>query len=89
MNIKYNHFTEVSTCPENVIGLSTSSNCSIRMNKFGIDFRGRIIDKPIFLLTNQTAVDELRKISHLYNQQQISKGKYIDVQLVDWIFFVR
>jgi hypothetical protein len=88
MNITDNHFTEVSTCPENFIGLSTSSNCSIRKNKFGIDFRGRIIDKPIFLLTNQTAVDELRKISDLYNQQQISKGKYIGVQLVDCSFFL-
>jgi hypothetical protein len=82
MNVTDNHFTEVSICPENFIGLSTSPTCSIRKNKYGIDFRGRNINKPIFLLTNQTAVDQLRAVSQLYNQQQVSKGKFIDAQLV-------
>jgi len=78
------HFTEVSTCPEKFIG---SSNCSIRKNKYGIDFRGIFIDKPIFLLTNQTTVEQIREISYLYNQQQVFKGKYIDAQLVFFVFY--
>ncbi len=73
------HFTEVNTCPENFLG--TSSTCAIRKNQYGIDFRGRFIDKPIFLLTNQTAVEQIKEISYLYNQQEIFKGKYIDAQL--------
>ncbi|CAF3685932.1 unnamed protein product [Rotaria sp. Silwood1] len=62
MNTTNNHhFTEVNNCPENLIDLSISTNCSIRKNKYGINFRGISIDKPIFLLTNQTIVDDLRK----------------------------
>ncbi len=79
MNITDDYFTEVSTCPEN---FNDSSTCSIRKNKYGIDFRGILIDKPIFLLTNQTTVEQIREISYLYNQKEISKGKYIDAQLV-------
>jgi hypothetical protein len=82
MNTTDDPFTEVNTCPENFIG---SSKCSIRKNPNGIDFRGRLIDKPIFLLTNQTVIEQIREISYLYNQQEISKGKYIDAQLVHWI----
>ena len=81
-NVTDNHFTEVSACPEYVLGLSTSASCLIRRNKHGIDFRGQLIDKPIFLLNNQTLVNRIRELSHIYNQQQISKGKYIDPQLV-------
>lgn len=80
-NIDDNHFTEVSTCPE-------SSNCSIRKNKFGIDFRGRIIDKPIFLLKNRTMINKLREVSYLYNQRQITKGKFIDAQFVFCFIFI-
>jgi hypothetical protein len=75
MNITDNHFTEVGICPEN---FNSSSTCLIRKNKYGIDFRGIFINKPIFLLTNQTAVEQIKEISYLYNQQKISKGKYID-----------
>jgi hypothetical protein len=64
MNITDNHFTEMGICPENFMD---SSNCSIRKNKYGIDFRGKNINKPIFLLTNQTAVDQLKQVSQLYN----------------------
>ncbi len=83
INTTDDSFTEVNTCPENFIG---SSTCSIRKNSYGIDFRGRLIDKPIFLLTNQTMIEQIKEISYLYNQQEISKGKYIDAQSVRWIF---
>jgi hypothetical protein len=83
MNTTDDSFTEVNICPENFIG---SSTCSIRRNPYGIDFRGRLIDKPIFLLTNQTMIEQIKEISYLYNQQEISKGKYIDAQSVRWIF---
>ncbi|CAF1033425.1 unnamed protein product [Rotaria sp. Silwood1] len=90
MNTTNNHhFTEVNNCPENLIDLSISTNCSIRKNKYGIDFRGISIDKPIFLLTNQTIVDDLRKISYLYNQQQISKGKYINVHMKSYAYGIK
>ncbi|CAF5134873.1 unnamed protein product, partial [Rotaria sp. Silwood1] len=56
---------------------------------YGIDFRGISIDKPIFLLTNQTIVDDLRKISYLYNQQQISKGKYINVHMKSYAYGIK
>ncbi|UJR31342.1 hypothetical protein I4U23_018837 [Adineta vaga] len=81
-------FTEVSTCPDDSIGLSKTTNCSIRKNKFGIDFRGMKIDKPIFLLTNQSIIDELRKLSQVYNQQQIFKGIYIDVHMKSYAYGV-
>lgn len=76
-------FTEVGTCPDDYIEPLKTSNCSIRKNNYGIDFRGIKIDKPIFLLTNQTFIDELRRLYQLYNQQQISKGQDVRVQLVD------
>jgi hypothetical protein len=86
MNTTDDSFTEVNTCPENFIG---SSTCSIRKNPNGIDFRARLIDKPIFLLTNQTMIEQIREISYLHNQQEISKGKYIDAQSVRWIYFIQ
>ncbi|CAF2743095.1 unnamed protein product [Rotaria sp. Silwood2] len=89
MNINDTHFTEVNTCPEDFIGLSKSTNCSIRINKYGIDFRGISIDKPIFLLTNQTMIDDLRKVSYLYNQQQISKGKYINAHMKSYPYGIK
>ncbi|CAM4777126.1 unnamed protein product [Rotaria magnacalcarata] len=80
------HFTEVSTCPEDFIGASISSNCSIRKNTYGIDFRGTFIDKPIFLLTNQTMVDEFRKLSRLYNHKQAFKGRYINAHMKSYAY---
>ncbi|CAF1486940.1 unnamed protein product [Adineta steineri] len=89
MNITNNYFSEVSTCPDNYVGSSISSNCSIRKNIYGIDFRGINIDKPIFLMTNQTVVDELKKLSYLYNEQQISKDKYIGVHMKSYPYGIK
>ena len=75
-----NHFTEVQTCPEHMIGLTAQTNCSIRKNPSGIDFRGIRIDKPIFLLTNATAVAILRNFSQIYNHRQLFKSQRIDAQ---------
>lgn len=73
-NTSEDSFTEATTCPEN---FGDSSSCSIRKNQYGIDFRGKSIDKPIFLLTNQTAVEQIKD---LYNQQVNSRRKSIDAQ---------
>jgi hypothetical protein len=70
-------FSEVGVCPDDS---TSSSQCSIRKNKNGIDFRAMRIDKPIFLLTNQTAVGELRAVYRSYNRQQMTERKYIGVQ---------
>lgn len=70
-------FTEMTKCPEN---FGDSSSCSIRKNPYGINFRGKSIDKPIFLLINETAVKQIKDISYSYNQQEKFKGKFIDAQ---------
>lgn len=79
LNLTDNYFTEVGVCPEN---FNDSSTCSIRKNPYGINFRGIFIDKPIFLLTNQTVVEQIKELSYLYNQQEISKGLYVYAQFV-------
>ena len=76
-NTNEDSFTEVTTCPEN---FGDSSTCSIRKNQYGLNFRGKSIDKPIFLLTNQTAVEKIKEISFLYNRQESSRRKFIDAQ---------
>lgn len=70
-------FTEVTTCPEN---FGDSSSCSIRKNQYGINFRGKSIDKPIFLLTNQTVVEQIKEVSYLHNHQESFRRKFIDAQ---------
>ena len=76
-NTSENSFTEMARCPENSVD---SASCSLRKNPNGIDFRGKSIDKPIFLLTNETAVKQIKEISYSYNQQRNFKEKSIDAQ---------
>jgi hypothetical protein len=74
---KGKYFAEVNSCPED---LNASSTCSIRKNEFGIDFRAIRIDKPIFMINNRTAIDHLKRLSYVYNQQGDARGKHVDVQ---------
>lgn len=83
-NLTNKHFTEVNICPENYIG---STNCLIRKNSYGIDFRNININKPIFLLNNQTIINQLKQMSYLYNQQKLFKDKYIHAQLIFFLFW--
>lgn len=78
-NSTTNGFTEVGVCPDDEVG---SSNCSIRRNQQGIDFRAMRIDKPIFLVTNRTAIAMLRQFYHQYNHAQMSGGRYVGVRSV-------
>ena len=69
--LKDDHFTEVNQCPEH---FNSSTICSIRKNTNGIDFRRIMINKPIFLLANQTVVEQIKEIS------MNSKGKLLHAQ---------
>ncbi|CAF1016251.1 unnamed protein product [Adineta ricciae] len=81
-------FTEVGTCPDDYIEPLKTSNCSIRKNKYGIDFREIKIEKPIFLLANQTFINELRRLYQLYNQQQVSQGQDVHVHMKSYAYGV-
>ena len=72
-----NYFTEVNSCPED---LNASATCLIRKNEYGIDFRAIQINKPIFMINNRTAIDQLKKLSYVYNQQGNARGQHVDVQ---------
>ena len=65
--------SEVGQCPDD-------PQCQVRKNPRGIDFRALKIDKPIFLLTNETTVEELRNLSSTHNEPNSGDGKFIDVQ---------
>lgn len=72
-----NYFTEANSCPEY---LNASATCSIRKNEYGIDFRATQIDKPIFMIKNRTALDLLKRLSYVYNQQGNARGQHVDAQ---------
>ena len=68
-----NVVSEAGQCPDN-------SQCHFRKNPHNIDFRSIQIDKPIFLITNRTAVEQLKNLSSIFNEKTSNKGNSIDVQ---------
>ncbi|CAF1633767.1 unnamed protein product, partial [Didymodactylos carnosus] len=63
------HFTEDSTCPQTADAHRKNSvkDCVIRRNEFGFDFRGIAINRPLFWLTNHTALETIRQSIKQYN----------------------
>lgn len=59
-------FSEVEICPQ-----SLNNSCSILRNENGIDFRRIHIQKPIFLLTNQSFIRKLIELSSDTNKQHV------------------